>query len=342
MSYMYDRRGYVASPDQLMTVFECTLRGGFREGVRLTEVHSGGNLCAAVVPDRCMDIYQVRYKGQNLNYIGNGGIVGPSFYDAKANRWLRSFFAGMLTTMGLQNAGRAYVDASGDERGQHGRIANTPAENTAVERIVEDGVPRVILTGTMREASLGKGNFTLTRTMAFTYGKDTIEIADVIQNDDFEERQYAYGLHLNYGYPLLEEGTKLLFDAEESKPLDEASAPHFGEIHRMEAPAAEGEKNLEFLHLLKKDAKGKCSYTVFNEKRAIGLKVTYDGNDFPYLNEWKYLAKGDYVAALEPMTLDMDGPKLGQPGCKAPVLKPGEKKEYRYTLECIDRLKTDA
>lgn len=338
MSYMYDGRGYVASPDQLMTVFDGTLRGGFREGVRLIEVHNGGSLSAAVVPDRCMDIYQLRYKGQNLNYIGNGGIVGPAFYDAQSNRWLRSFFAGMLTTMGLQNAGRAYVDASGDERGQHGRIANTPAENVTVERTVTDGVPRVILTGTMREASLGKGCFTLTRALAFTYGKDAIEITDTIQNDDFQERQYAYGLHLNYGYPLLEEGTELLFDAVESRPLDEESTAFFDRIHVMEAPVTEGVKNLEFLHSLKKDAEGRCTYAVFNRKRELGLRVTYNGDDFPFLNEWKYLAKGDYVVALEPMTLDMDGPKLGQPGCEAPVLKPGEKKEYRYTLECMERL----
>ena len=335
---MYYDQGYIASPDQLMTVYDGTLSGGYAEGVRFMEVHNGGNLSATVLPGRCMDIYQVRYKGQNLNFIGNCGIVAAPYYDAQRNRWLRSFFAGMLTTMGLQNAGGAYTDASGDERGQHGRIANTPAENAYYERRLTDGIPEVVLTGTMRETAFGKGNFTLKRTLRFRYGEDAIEITDSITNHDYTERPYAYGLHLNYGYPLLEEGTELLFDAEESRALDEASAPYFSNIHTMEAPVTEGQKNLEFLHHLKQDADGLSEYTVFNRKRGLGVHVSFRGDDFPAFNEWKYIAKGEYVVALEPVVLNMDGPKLGEPGCTAPTLGPGETRDYHYTLTFIDRL----
>ena len=335
---MIFENGYVADPDQLMTVYDGFLTGGTREGVRFMEVHNGGNISAAVLPGRCMDIYQVRYKGQNLNFIGNCGIVAAPYYDAQRNRWLRSFFAGMLTTMGLQNAGGAYIDSCGDERGQHGRIANTPAENAYWERRIVNGIPEVILTGTMREAAFGRGSFTLKRTLRFGYMDDSIEITDEITNHDYEARPYAYGLHLNYGYPLLEEGTELLFEAEDSCALDEASKPYFKNIHTMEAPVTEGQKNLEFLHHLKKEADGTTGYTVFNRKRGLGVRVTFNGNDFPAFNEWKYIGKGEYVAALEPVVLDMDGPKLGEPGCAAPVLSPGESREYHYKLEFTDRL----
>lgn len=335
---MIFENGYVADPDQLMTVYDGFLTGGTRDGVRFMEVHNGGNISAMVLPGRCMDIYQVRYKGQNLNFIGNCGIVAAPFYDAQRNRWLRSFFAGMLTTMGLQNAGGAYTDASGDERGQHGRIANTPAENVSYERKITDGVPEVILSGTMRESAFGRCNFTLKRTLRFVYGKDSIDITDEITNHDYADRQYAYGLHLNYGYPLLEEGTELIFDAEESRALDAESEPYFRNIHVMEAPVEDGQKNLEFLHHLKQDADGNSGYTVYNRKRGLGVHVTFRADDFPAFNEWKYIGKGEYVVALEPVVLNMDGPKLGQPGCEAPVLKSGESRKYRYSLTFFEQL----
>ena len=81
-----------------------------------------------------------------------------------------------------------------------------------------------------------------------------------------------------------------------------------------------------------------CSYIVFNEKRKLGVRVAFNGNDFPLFNEWKYLAKGNYVAALEPVVVDMDGPKLGQNGCNAPELLPLESKAYHYRLEFFDHL----
>ena len=338
MAFDYRKDGmYVGHPDQLMTLHEGYLLGGYKEGVRFMEVHNGGNVSAMVLPGRCMDIYQVRYKGQNLNFIGNGGITAAPYYDARSNRWLRSFFAGMLTTMGLQNMGGAYTDASGDERGQHGRIANTPAENVFYERGCEEGIPTITLCGTMREASLGRGNFTLKRVIRFRYGEDAIDVADTITNHDYETRPFTYGLHLNYGYPLLEEGTRLLFEAQESIALDEGSMPYLKDCHVMEAPRNQ-QKNLEFLHKLKTDGNGLQQYTVFNEKRQLGVRVTCSGTDFPVFNEWKYLGKGEYVVALEPTVMDMDGPKLGQPGCPAPELLPGESKTYNYRLEFVDRL----
>ena len=60
---------HIGDLDQLISFKEAVLTGGFQDGVRMMEVANGGNLSVTVLPDRCMDLYQVRYKGKNLNYL---------------------------------------------------------------------------------------------------------------------------------------------------------------------------------------------------------------------------------------------------------------------------------
>ena len=38
-------------------------------------------------------------------------------------------------------------------------------------------------------------------------------------------------------------------------------------------------------------------YTLFNEKRGIGVNVGYNGADLPFFCQWKMLGKGEYVMA---------------------------------------------
>ena len=330
-------REYIGNEDQLMTFHEGILMGGFAEGVHFMEIHNGGNLSVTVLPGRCMDVYQVRYKGQNMNYISASGITGASYYDARGNKWLRSFFAGMLTTLGLQNIGRAYTLSNGEEVGQHGCIANCPAQNTKYTRSFENNVPALSVEGTMLEASFASKNLTLHRKIDFQYRQDTIRITDTITNHGFTDIPIVYGLHLNYGYPLLDEDTVFLFDAERTVARNEPSERYITSCHEFEAPNMEI-PSMEYAHWLRADEKGLAGYTVFNKKRKIGVKVTYKLADFPYCNEWKTPHKGEYIAAIEPSVVDMGGPHIGQPDCVAPILHAGESRVFYTELTFIDTL----
>ncbi len=337
MSKTYEEiREYIGDPDQLMTLRDGTLRGGFQEGVRFLEVTNGGNLSVTVLPDRCMDIYQVRYKGKNMNYLAPCGIVGPEYYDAQGTRWLRSFFVGMLTTLGLAHIGVPRVREDGEELGLHGRIGNTPAEQVSYQRGLNGGIPTIELEGTMREARLFGENLSLHRKLEFEYESDSILLTDTITNHGFGDQTFMYALHLNYGYPLLEEGTKLIFDNLEMTPREAHAAKYADTWQQIEAPDYPYPERCYF-HKLKKDAQGMAQYTIFNEKRKIGVNVQYNGNDFPHFCEWKMLGKGEYALGLEPLNTSLDGPKTGEEGCDAPVLKPGESKTYTARLNFIDQ-----
>ena len=332
-----EKLSYIGDLDQLISLKEAVLTGGFSDGVRMMEVHNGGNLSATVLPDRCMDLYQVRYKGKNLNYLAPCGIVAPAYYDAQGTRWLRNFFVGMLTTCGLQHFGSPRVTEDGEELGLHGRIANTPAENVKYERGVRGENPTLTLEGTMREARIFGENLTLHRKLEFEYETDSIVLTDTVTNHGFGDRQFVYALHLNYGFPLLEEGARLIFDSLETIPREENAARYADTWKQVEAPAYPYPERCYF-HKIRQDESGQAQYTIFNEKRGIGVNVQYDGRELPFFCEWKMLGKGEYVMGLEPMNVFLDGPKVGEEGCAAPVLGTGESKTYKVKMNFIDQL----
>lgn len=327
---------YVGDHDQLISLREAKLCGGFAEGVRLMEVCNGGNLSASILPDRCMDLYQVRYKGKNLNYIAPCGVQGPQYYEDRGAQWLRGFFVGFLTTCGLRHVGSP-TSAGGEEHGLHGRISYAPAENVKYERKLVNGAPALTIEGTMREARLFGENLRLTRKLEFEYENDCIVMTDTVTNLGYGPTQFLYALHLNYGYPLVEEGAELVLDTSETRPRTEESARYIDTWKNIEAPAYPFPERCYF-HTLNTDANGLAGYTLFNRKRGIGVRVEYDGAALPYFCQWKMLGKGEYVLGLEPMNAFLDGPKIGEPGCDAPTLQPGASQVYKVRLNFIDTL----
>lgn len=326
---------YIGDINQLMPVLDGKLSGGFQDGVRFVEVSNGGNLVVTVLPDRCMDIYQVRYKGKNINYIGPCGITAPSYYDSQGDGWLRSFYAGMLTTIGLQNVGAA-ATVGGVAQGLHGRISNAPAELVNCNRTLVNDLPAVTLEGSMREAQFFGENLQLTRKYEFCYEEDAILLTDTITNHGYGPRPFVYGLHLNYGYPLLDEGVELTIPTENITPRSQHAADHIDTWQQVDAPAYPFEERC-YLHDMKKDENGLCYYEIYNPKLNMGVRVQYNGNQFPYFCQWKMLEKGHYIMGLEPYNAPLDGPKLFEEGCKAPVLAPGESIVHKVKLEFFSK-----
>lgn len=151
-------REYIGNNSQLFDVRQYTLTDGKANGTRAISVWNGGGLSFTVLPDRCLDIAEVRYCGNNMSYITPSGIVAPQFFDPDGISWLRSFGGGFLTTCGLENIGVA--DGTPDLT-MHGRIGNTPCENLCVDPD-DDGLG-VTIKGTAREAVLFGCKLTLRR-----------------------------------------------------------------------------------------------------------------------------------------------------------------------------------
>jgi hypothetical protein len=85
----------------------------------------------------------------------------------------------------------------------------------------------------------------------------------------------------------------------------------------------------------KADENGKSTCGFVNQKLAIGLSLTFNKNQLPWLINWQHWGKGEYVTALEPAT----NPPIGQSGARKNgtliLLKPKEKRVYDLEIRII-------
>jgi len=326
---------YIGQADQLLTLQESRLIGGRQEGVRLVEVDNGSGLHVSILPDRCMDFYQIRYKGQNMNYISPAGIVAPQYYDGRDIQFLRSFAAGFLTTCGMQNIGGP-SDYDGKEHGLHGRLANTPAEEFSAAREVIGGVPAAVIKGRMREAVLFGENFTLQRMITIPYGKNEINFTDTVTNQGYKKNQYMLLYHFNYGYPLLDENAELSLDTENVEPRGAHAATCTAQWRKVEPPQ-DGFEEMCYFHKIKTNGEGRASYSLYNPGPNIGVKVEYDGLLLDNFCQWKMFGKGEYVMGLEPANTPLDGHKEAKAKGLMKYLEPQESVQLTFKISFFEK-----
>ena len=122
--------------------------GQIKDGIVLDHITAG----------RGMDISELRYRGVPIAYLTKAGVGSAALYDPVGDGWLKNFFAGMLTTCGLSNAGPACKGDLGLLRnvplGLHGGISNTPADNVCTREEWKDGSYRMTVSGRMEGPGL--------------------------------------------------------------------------------------------------------------------------------------------------------------------------------------------
>jgi len=320
-----EKKQYIGHISQLFSVKEYKLCGGKAEGVKAADISNGGNLDITVLPDRCMDFFQIRFKGKNLNYITPAGIVAPQYYDSYEFNWLSSFAAGFLTTCGLDNIG---VPKEGF--GLHGKISNTPAENVYIGCEIVAGVPQAILKGTMRQARLFGENLTLTREIRCNYGEDIIYFTDTVTNHSFKEVPYKLLYHFNMGYPLLDENSIINIPSKSFTARDENAQKHINEWNKVTSPA-DGFQEMCYFHNIVPNENGRAEVGIFNPAENIGVKIDFDAVLLDNFVQWKMLGKCEYVTGLEPANCELDIMPEGSKDTKK-YLKPQESVELKFKL----------
>lgn len=162
---------YFGDPSCVCGTRRYELREGRAEGVRLTEVRTGSGLVFEVNESRGMDLGRVSFGGVPVSYQSYDGEVHPRYFEPFADGWLRSYAGGLLVTCGLTAIG-----APGEDHGEvlplHGRISNIPASNVCVEeRVGDDGVREMSVSGTVRESKALSHNLALRRRVTARAGR---------------------------------------------------------------------------------------------------------------------------------------------------------------------------
>ncbi len=295
---------HIGSVEQVGGVRDYTFNDGKAKGVRAIEINTG-NLQFVVLPDRCMDIAQVYFKGRAVSWISKTGITAPEYYDKDKMQFLRGFYGGLITTCGLKNIGGPY-----NGEGLHGKIANTPAEKVSVNAEWQGDDYVMTVSGYMRESAVFGENLLLKRTITAKLFDDEFTVCDTLVNEGFADEDIAFCYHCNFGYPLVREGAKMINVQPE---LADIHAPIHGKEEECVGVVHTGEYA-----------------TAGIENGEMGAYITYKRDTMPEFLVWKMLGESEYVVGLEPRTTNFGGENIAKNNAYV-TLKPFE--EYKTYLK---------
>ena len=294
----------VGSVQQLACIRPMTYTEGRCAGLRAYEVKNGP-LEYKVLADKCLDVGELSYRGINFSFLSKPGLQGRNHYDTRGQEALRSIMGGMFFTAGLENI-CAPCTVDGTEYPMHGRIRTTPAEHLSAGAAWEGEDYVLRISGEMREGELFGENLVLRRSLETVLGQKSLTLTDEIENQGFRDEPLMLLYHINIGYPLLDEGTRLLAPTRSVTPRDQAASGHEDRWNLMDPPR-DNEPEYVFIHDLAWDSKGNGVVCVVNDRLKLGLKIQFTGEHLPHFMEWKSTASGDYVLGLEPANSSVYG-----------------------------------
>ncbi len=323
-------RDYVGNISQCAGITDTTVNGGKAKGLRLLELYNAQGLRATVMPDKCLDLLNFSYKGVNFAFINKNGATSPVKYNFNKDEFASSWSAGMLTTCGLSNIGTPCED-EGEYHSLHGKIHFQGADNLCVSADFVKDDYLMEISGKMGETELFGRNFSLKRNISLSLYSKELTIKDVVSNHDTKPRKFAVMYHSNFGYPLLDEGTRVVKPKGEIKPRAKEFESAMKDWAIIQPPKDEvGE--VVFFHENKCDTNGFAYVGVINDKLGLGCYVKYSYKTLPVLAQWKSMKTQDYALGIEPANAYLGG--VANEEYK--VLQKGESAQYTVVYGVLD------
>ena len=332
--------GKVSNPAQIGGIETSVLDNGAGRGTRIAWINTGTGLRYKVVLDRAMDIAEAFHNEHSLAWLSHGGITAPEPHINAGLDWLRTFGGGLLTTCGLTHVGGPEHDEFG-ERGIHGPISNLPAD---IESIIQPdplaGNLDFSITGRMRESRVFGPNLELKRTISGTLGQPSIQIRDTVTNRANTPAPHMMLYHFNFGWPLVDEETRLLWTGDWQAREGGINDQIFRNSHDFRtcpAPLDSHNGTGEAVAFIDPtpNAAGQCVAGLFNESLGLALTLRFQKSQLPWLTNWQHWGRGEYVTGIEPGT----HPPIGQAKARADgsllFLEPGESRTYEVELQVL-------
>ncbi|MBB5282893.1 galactose mutarotase-like enzyme [Rhabdobacter roseus] len=335
-----DWQDKIGNSHQLGGIETAVLDNGAGRGTRIAWVNTGTGLRYKVVLDRAMDIADAFFNQHSLAWLSHLGITPPQPFSDKGIDWLRTFGGGLLTTCGLTHVGGPESDQYG-ERGLHGEIGNLPAE---IESIVQPdpraGKLDMSITGIIRQTKPFGPSLELRRTISSTLGQASIRIQDEVINRGNTPAPHMLLYHFNFGWPLVDEGTQLLWEGTWQPRNGPENATIFREgnnFRQCPPPLDDHLGSGEEVAIIDvaADAAGQSTCGLHNEKLGLAVALCFPKQQLPWLTNWQHWGRNEYVTGLEPGT----HPPVGQARAREEgtllFLEPGQKSTYTLELEVL-------
>jgi hypothetical protein len=325
---------YTGDESQFAGVRRFRLEEGRAGGASFAEVWTGSGLAFTVAIDRALDISDAFYKGRSLAWRSPAGDAAPGLYDPQGLGWLKTFFGGLLTTCGLTHAGGP-ADIGGKHYGLHGPISNTPAEEVSCRTRWEGNELVITVSGKVRQGVLFGEKLMLHRTIETRAFEKRIFIHDVVENTSHERAPLVLLYHFNPGWPIVEDGARMLVDVEIVEPMTAHSADGIEDYAKVHRPVRGYEEKVYFI-TPKPGRGGYDTAAVVNRARDFGLYLRWPHRELPCMGEWKMMGYRDYVLGMEPCTVFIRPRKQILDRKLMPYLGAGKSREFHVELGVLE------
>ncbi|WP_425396026.1 DUF4432 family protein [Aeoliella sp.] len=304
------------------------------QSCRVAFVNTGAGLRFTLALDRGGDVVEASYNQLNLAYLTPNDYKPPSHAYHQELEWLRGWPGGLVTTGGPELMGAPRTDGE-DVTSLHGRFSSTPA---AVLEVVnpdpQQGRLDMRIVMLIRDTRMFGPNLEVRREVRCRLGEPWFAIADEVTNRGDERSRHALLYHVNFGYPLLDEGARFIYQG--SGTLHDFRAEHATStpIEQSKLVAAPHESYCAAREQLViaepvSDPEGNIHIGILNEQRQLGVSLNYSADALPRLGNWLHFGpRGSYVAALEPFFGSILGPDNDSHPSITAYLEPGESKRY--------------
>ena len=309
------------------------LDNGAGRNTRIAWINTGAGLRYKVVIDRAMDVAEATFNQYNLPWLSHAGVTAPEPFSLHGADWLRTFGGGLMTTCGLSHFGPPENDEHG-ERGLHGLISNQRAEiESIIQPDLQRGSMEMSITGNIRETKIFGPSFNLRRTISGKLGEPYIRVHDEITNIGNTPTPHMILYHCNFGWPLADEGTDILWQGgwkSGGRESDDRIFNKTSNFRKCQAPQEEHSGGGEAVAFIDPEthASGECVCGLYNRKIGIAVALRFNKSQLPCLTNWQHWGRGEYVTGLEPGTNPPSGQAKAREENKLIHLQPGETRTY--------------
>src|SRR5690606_25875800 len=260
------------------------------QSCRVAHFNTGGGLWFTVAIDRGGDIVEASHSGQSLAHLSPNDYRPPSHSMHRGIDWLVGWPAGLVTTAGPVQIGEP---AAGDAAGSlHGRHSNTPAAVLAVTNPdPARGELDMRLAMSIRDTRMFGPCLEIRREIACRLGSSEITIRDEVRNVGDEPAPHALLYHVNFGYPLLDEGTRFLYRGPARLYDFRAGNPPMPEGDAVKrVPPADDTFRGGGEQVVMADAHtagdGLAHAAIVNEQRKLAVELAWSAEALPRLANW--------------------------------------------------------
>lgn len=317
----------IGNISQLAGIQQSVLSRGTGKGLEIVEMYNEKGLSLSILPDRCMDIRKLTYKGMNISFETKNGPTSNFLASSNPKDFASQWPGGMLFTCGLDNVGKG---SSEDVLyPTHGRIWAKPSEQLELRKYWENGEFILEAKGDIHQTKLNGEHLQLNRTIKVKNNSSCFYLNDELTNLEEKDEKIMLLYHFNFGYPFLDENSYL--EILNSEITDIHDTPDKYPI-TMGKPKDNYPEECFFY----KNTSQTSMAMLINPDTNIAAYIKFDTTNLPNLLIWKNVKSHDYVLAIEPCNCLVKGREFEEKNGNLRIIKAGETLNFEIEFGILE------